>query len=275
MNRLFRVTLVATLLLACIDASAQSVQYKAKVKQLLISTAQIINNFNKPNVIPTYTKLVLQSDSTLTMGQAQKLTQEYMDTRFVDLCADMFTPYYYEQFTEDELDNVINFYETDSGKRMAWCSNKLNSPEVQNVLVEKMQAGILAIALGKEVPHVTCDVPDSFMEKFDRFSQVAQFGAKTDLIINSLKSNAGNSPEAIKVYDNLKKFLNTESRGIYGTMFYMAYTEDDMDILIAHYNTPEGKKLQEMANTISACTMEIGAVVVKDLQEWIKQYKKQ
>lgn len=274
MKQLLNICLITAMMLTSVNAIAQDSQYKAKVKQLLISSSQL-ENLTKPNEISVYAILAQEVDNSLTEEEATKLTQEYMNTRLIDLCVDLFTPYYYEKLTEDELTNLSNFYQTDNGKRLAECSNKLNSVEVQAVLAEKIQAGIMAVAFGNEAPHVTCDAPESFMKKFDQFNQYAQFSEKTELIINSLKSKTGNSPEVIKVFDNLSKYLNTESRGIYGSMFYMAYTENDMDLLIASCNTPEGKKMQEMANIISANTMEIGFAIVKDFRDWVKQHKNQ
>lgn len=274
MKQLLNICLIAAMMLTSINAIAQDTQYKAKVKQLLISSSQLVN-LNKPNEISTYAILAQQVDSTLTKKEAQKLTQEYMDTRLIDMFVDLFTPLYFENFTETELTNLINFYQTDNGKRLAECINKLNSVEVQTILADKIQDAIMAIAFGKEAPHVACAAPESFMQKFDQFNQYAQLNRKTDLIINALKSRTENSPEAIKVYDNLSKYLNTESRGIYGSMFYMAYTEDDMNLLIASCDTPERKKMIEMTNTISANTMEIGFAIVRDFKEWIKQHKNQ
>lgn len=270
MKRLTNILLALSMIMVCFSANAQDANYKAKVKQLMSASGDLKTLLAESN-INNYATIAKNTVPALTEQRAHQLASKYMNTQMMDVCADLFAPIYYEQCTTDDLDKVIKFYKTPKGQRIAECNAKLQTPEIQQMTSTVIQEGLYAIIYNVEPKHVTCEAPASYMEKFNQLNKCLNLEKRCELVMQSLTPIFSQLPDGDKILEKTIKYLKDEYIGIYGSMFYKVYTEEDLDTLIAFCNTPEGWKMQSLGNTISAKFLQYGVNIVSDFQEWIKR----
>ena len=117
MKKLFLFTLGA-FLLSGFQVHAQSPEFNAKLKQMMeISGANAVQRQLPEQMIQMMQQQMQQNSNQLSENTMQQM-KVLFDNSFTQLM-DLMVPIYAKYYTEEDLDNIIRFYETPSGRRMA------------------------------------------------------------------------------------------------------------------------------------------------------------
>ena len=123
MKKLFLFTLGA-FLLSGFQVHAQSPEFNAKLKQMMeISGANAVQRQLPEQMMQMMQQQMQQNGNQLPENTMQQM-KVLFDNSFTQLM-DLMVPIYAKYYTEEDLDNIIRFYETPSGRRMADAQPKI------------------------------------------------------------------------------------------------------------------------------------------------------
>lgn len=261
--------LSATMAMAQAAASGPSDEYKTLCRQI---TDEVNTNAAFAPGTQNFENYVFIAKSAapgLTDAEARRLTENYMNVRMNEISAENVMPFYQKYLSVNDLKQVLAFYRTPAGKRIADGVIKMQAPEVQGIISNWLSPALMSVMMGGKVDPAPCHQSEAFMKAFDRADRVCDFRSTLDIMLKNMKEALVSMDNGDELYEQMATLMTQNSRALFAEMYGMVYTHEDMEALASFYETQYGVKMAKAVKEISANAVNDGMRIVNDFQNWI------
>ena len=134
--------------------------------------------------------------------------------------------------------------------------------------MRKLACLVLFVVAGLNLSAQEAGTLEQKAVKLIKLTSGQQFEVMTEPIVKMI-------PEENR--EAFKKELNTSMKGLYkkiATVYTESFTEEELDKILAFYDTPVGKKMVEITPELTKKGMEIGQAWGMELQPMMAKYMK-
>lgn len=253
-------------------AIAQTAEYKALVREATLATKSLALCAPGTNAYEGYLAMAKQVSPGISDGRVRQLTDAYMSERMLDITVENTLGYHMKYINAEELKQVIAFYNSPEGQRIADGIVQLQTPGVQAVITNWLQPALTNVLSGKKAKPMKTTQSKEFMQALKRVDAKAHITDALNNMMTAIEPQITSLPNGTRMMEELRTLLNANATTLFAEMYGQVYTTADLNALADFYETPAGGKWTQVSLECTANAGPDGQKIVNDFQQWISEH---
>lgn len=262
-------------------ANAQNESYRALLKTYFgLSGNTIAQNFeNSGESLAQITQMVMEESEeeqikSMTKGArkavSEKLVSVYMKTQFQEDVLDIFTPYYVENVTEEQLQVLVDKMSTERGRTsMEHISKMAVSQETIAKIVMELLGPLMEGKNAQPVKAVPCS--ETYAKNFQTYYE----NSGVDMILSQLQqvllaANTNGNEKEQKTMQEFFTSLQANMPVITRNMMIEVVTEDDLQFWVELSSMPEYEGVKAVIKQMMSDPLSLGKSILLKYAEWLE-----